>query len=377
MGISRAVAKKGRRLLRRAAGRAVDGLANGIVLLVEGASRPTMGNAPKDLVFQEGKVSVQRLRPQDDDEYEMGTEKLAVERGRFAIPILLIPPLMVRTYVYDLRPEHSFARTLRNRGYDVFVLDFGVPDAADAGLKLDDYVTRFVPRAVGAVLEASGAERLSLVGYCMGGIFALLYAAAHEDARVANLVTIGSPVNFEKMGILTVAARLAHEDLVDAVMDRMGNVPGSLASQGFKLLSGIKSVTKYADLFIHLYDDEYVRGFDAINTWVNDLLPYPRDAFKQMVQDVVRGNKMLKRRLRFGDKVADLSRVEAPLLAFAGRTDNLSPVASAREVLDLVGSRDKTFLEVPGGHVGVVAGSSAPRAVWGPTADWLAPRSLA
>src|SRR5262245_49455116 len=136
----------------------------------------------------------------------------------------------------------------------------------------------------------------------MGGIFSLLYAAAHDDARVANLVTIGSPVNFEKMGLLTVAARLAHERLLDAVLDRLGNVPGSLASKGFKVMSGFRSVTKWADLFIHLYDDEYVRGFDAINTWVNDLLPYPRDAFKQMVKDVVLENRMLKRELRFGDR---------------------------------------------------------------------------
>jgi len=370
------VARKGRKILRKVAGRAIDGLANGIVLFAEGASRPTMGNAPKDVVFEEGKLVLHRLRPAAEDDYAMGTETLRVERGRFPVPLLLIPPLMARTYVYDLRPEHSFARSLRNRGYDVFVLDFEVPDAADAGLRLDDYVLRFVPRAVAATVAASGARRVSLVGYCMGGIFALLHAAAFEDDRIANLVTVGSPVNFEKMGLLTVLSRLAHGRTVDAVMDRLGNVPGGLAAQGFKLMSGMRSVTKWADLFIHLYDDEYVRGFDAINTWVNDLLPYPRDAFKQLVKDVISGNKMLKRRLKFGDRVADLSRVRAPLLAFAGRSDNVAPVASAREIVDLVSSTDKEFRIVPGGHVGVVAGSSAPRAVWGPTADWLAPRSL-
>ena len=36
---------------------------------------------------------------------------------------------------------------------------------------------------------------------------------------------------------------------------------------------------------------------------------------------------------------------------------------------------DKQFCVVPGGHMGVFAGSSAPHAVWEPAADWLASRS--
>src|SRR3989304_2566003 len=108
-------------------------------------------------------------------------------------------------------------------------------------------------------------------------------------------------MNFEKMGMLTLSARLGARH-VDKLLDRVGNVPAAAAIQGFKLMSGTKALTKYADLFLRLHDEEYVRGFDAINTWVNDLLPYPRDAFKQMVKEVVSGNKLLRRQLKFGDK---------------------------------------------------------------------------
>src|SRR5690349_14557943 len=205
--IPRKAQKQTARVLRKAADRNVMRFVNGLVMLMDG-SRPQMGNAPKTVVMEHGKLSVARLRPRSDEEYEIGGDTFKVERGHFPTPVLLIPPLMVRPYVYDLRPDHSMARLLRDRGYDVFILDFGVPDREDEGIRLDDYVLDWVPRAVDAALAASGQRSITLAGYCMGGIFALLHAAAHDDDRVRNIVTIGAPVNFEKMGMVTVAARL-------------------------------------------------------------------------------------------------------------------------------------------------------------------------
>ncbi len=366
--------------VRRVLDRAVHSVVNGLMYARDGSARPSMGSVPKELVFQRGKLSLFRVRPIADEQYDLGHETHTFARARHAVPVLVIPPLMVRTYVYDLRPEHSMLRTLRNAGFDTFFVDFGVPDRADEGVRLDDYVVDWVPACVDAALAASGARELSLVGYCMGGIFALLHVGTWRDQRVRSLVTIGAPVNFDKMGVITVAARLG-VPLVDAVLDRLGNVPGAASSLGFKIMSGTRTLTKYGDLLFNLYDEEYVRGFDTINTWVNDLIPYPREAFKQMVKEVVYGNKMLANELVFHDeregidRPCDLKAIACPLLAFAGKSDNVATPGSTREILELVGSTDKTLLPVPGGHVGVVGGSSAPKAVWGPMVEWLAARS--
>jgi polyhydroxyalkanoate synthase len=354
--------------------RAVVGAVNAAVMVVDGA-RGQMGNAPKDVVLAHGKLQVARLRPRREEQFALGTDTHRVSRGRFPVPVLLIPPLMVRPYVYDLRPDHSLARTLRDRGFDVFVLDFGVPEPGDERLRLDDYVLDFVPRAVEATLRASGQGALSLAGYCMGGLFSLIHVATHDDRRVRNLVTIGAPVDFSRMGLISHAVRVG-SPFLDGVLDRVGNVPAFAAIQGFKLMSGPRAITKWADLAVRLYDDEYVRAFDAVNTWVNDLIPYPRDAFKQMVREVMAENALREGKLRFGGKRADLGRVRAPLLAFAGATDNIATPAATREILHVVASEDKRLYEVPGGHVGVVAGTAAPDKVWRPMADWLATRSI-
>ena len=258
---------------------------------------------------------------------------------------------MVRPYVYDLRPEHSMLRTLRNAGFDVFVVDFGVPDETDRHVRLDDYVLDWIPSCVERALEVSGATGLGLVGYCMGGLFALLHTGTFLDQRVHALVTIGSPVDFEEMGVVTTAARLGAPG-IDRALDLIGNIPGSLSSLGFKLLSGPRSFTRWADLLMNLSNEDYVRTFDSINTWSNDFIPYPRDAFRQMFKEVVAGNKLLTNELVFGGRRCDLSAVRAPLLSFAGAEDNLAPPASTRKVVSLVGSEDKTFVEVPGGTRG-------------------------
>lgn len=360
--------------VRKLVDRAVLSAVNGFVYFTEGAARPGRNAAARDVVLSRGKLELSRIRPIRDVEYELGRDVHRVTFERRPTPVLLIPPLMVRPYVYDLRPEHSMVRTLRNAGFDVYVVDFGVPDRSDQGVRLDDYVLDYVPRSVDAALETSGAKGVTLAGYCMGGIFALMHVGTHRDERVRNLVTIGAPVNFKKMRAAWVASRIGAFG-IGPVLDVMGNVPGKASSLGFKLMSGARVITKWGDFVANLDDEGFVRSFDAVNTWVNDMIPYPKEAFKQMVRDIVSGNRLLKGGLSFGGKKCELSAIDQPLLAFAGTGDNIATPAATEAIVDLVASKDKTLVAVSGGHVGVVAGSAAPHEVWERMIEWLLPRS--
>ncbi len=322
-----------------------------------------MGSTPKETVMQEGKLRLQRVRP--------ASQGCRPQPGQ--PPVILIPPLMVRPYVYDLRPDHSMVGTLRAAGIDTFLVDFGVPDQDDEHIRLDDYVLDYVPRCVDEALKTSGAEQAYLVGYCMGGLFAVLHVATHRDDRIAGLVTIAAPIDFDEMGVLSIAGRLG-VIAIDQLMDQLGNVPGELSSLGFKIMGGPRTVTKYVDLLLNLYDESYVRGFGSINTWVNDLIPYPKEAFKQLVKDFVSGNKLAAGDLQFDGKTADLHAIACPLLAFAGENDNIATPRSTKRIIDLIGSRDRRFHSVPGGHIGVVAGGRAPQMVWQPIVAWLKAR---
>src|ERR1700760_1675473 len=59
-----------------------------------------------------------------------------------APPILLVPPLMLTTEVWDVSPTSSAVAALHAEGLDAWVVDFGHPDVEPGGLErtLEDHV---------------------------------------------------------------------------------------------------------------------------------------------------------------------------------------------------------------------------------------------
>lgn len=327
--------------------------------------KEVVGRTPYAVVHRRQKLEVRRYR-----------RPHARSAPRLDLPVLLVPPLMVKPFIFDLWPGRSLVRFLLDSGFDVFLVDFGEPDSADAGVTLDDYVLDWIPTACAQVRRVTGSRELSMVGYCMGGLFGLMYLGVTRDESVRNLVTLGSPLDVNKMGLFAWAAKMGGGQ-VEFLARRIGNVPGGLSSAVFRLLSPTRNVTRYADLFLNMWDREYVNGFDAVDQWIAQFIDYPQGAFLQFVHDFMERNQLVRGKMRFGGKLADLRRVRANLLAFAGRTDRIAPAPSVRAQVKAVGSRDVRYELVPGGHIGVLAGSTAPKHVWPTLAAWLAARSTA
>ena len=309
-------------------------------------------------------------------EHPRGTTLHRYERAtppRKKTPVLLVPPLMVRPYIYDLRKGASFAQTLLDAGLDVYLVDFGVPDEDDRAVRLDDYVTDFLPACVEAARRESGADSVQLFGWCKGGIFAALYAAAFSPAPVSGIVTIAAPIDMKKLGILWWTARAAQKQ-VPAITERMGNVPGFLSSTAFKLMNPLRTVTQYADLWANLWNAEYLEGHEAMRKFLDDFIPYPQAAFEQLVKELVAENALAEGTLTMGGRQIDLKKVTCPLLCVAGDDDQVTTKGSAKALVNLVGSSDKEFLVVPGGHIGVVVGSGSREKLWPRIANWFLDR---
>src|SRR5262249_55049055 len=136
---------------------------------------------PKDTLYREGTAALYRFR-------RPGVAPVG-------IPVLLVPSLINRWYILDLREGASLADALRRAGLDVFCLDWGAAEDGDRALGGDDLMARLA-RAVRAVKRWSGAPRGALVGYCMGGTLAAIQAALHP-AEVAALVDLAGPIDFQ------------------------------------------------------------------------------------------------------------------------------------------------------------------------------------
>src|SRR5437879_766055 len=116
-------------------------------------------------------------------------------------PLLFVPNLGIsRPYIFDLMPGASFVEHMTREGFDFYMLDWGVFGPEDNDLSFEDCVTRILPRMTRKVLESSGAESLSVLGYCMGAPLSASFLAAYPETPVKNFINMAGPIDFSKTG---------------------------------------------------------------------------------------------------------------------------------------------------------------------------------
>ena len=287
-------------------------------------------------------------------------------------PVLLIPPLMVNPQIYDLRPRHSFVRHLLNFDFDVFLIDFGAPTSRDSHLKLDDYVTN-IGRAVEKIRETTGASKVTLIGYCMGGIFGNMYAPLVGNETVKNIVAIGAPADFTRIPKYYSLAQSMDRPVL-SIADMLGGVPPAVSRAVFQMLQPLKNVALPVNLMMNLWDEDYVAAYESMERWFEDFVAYPQEAFKQFFIEVVKENRLFRSQLMINGERVDLKKIKVPYLVLAGKDDFIGHPASVRPIMDVIGSADKTYQAVGGGHLGMLSGKNAPH-TWTLIAHWLIPRS--
>ncbi len=302
--------------------------------------------------------------------------ELSQSPKKYKTPVLIVPPLMVKPTIFDLRPGHSMVGHLCNQGHHVFMIDYGVPKSEDRHIRVDDYITDFIPSAVQKICERTGSDKVSLVGWSMGGIMSYAYAAlGGHNGPVENLVTIGSPYDFSKMFPFNHLARAMKLPGVKTGFSMLGNIPPVLTKTSFKLLDPIKSVSRYWDLAKNYWDRDWIIAYESMSGWADDFIPYPGDAFMQFVTEFVMSDKLRHGELLIDGRNVDMHDFAANLLVVVGTNDKVAPIESVAAALELLDSPDKNRLDAPLGHIGLISGSRAPDLVWQPVSDWLAARS--
>jgi polyhydroxyalkanoate synthase subunit PhaC len=366
--------------------RAIAWVSNAIERRLSGDSFIAANQTPFELIHQNDLLSVRKYPPLAETEIVAGTETYVVRTECHRVPVLLVPPLAADPLNFDLLPNRSLVRFLLAQGFQVYLADFGSPDDDHSHLGLADYTTRMLPEALARVRADSGEQEVTLMGYCMGGLFCLVYAGWSHDANIRNIITIASPIDAHQAGIagrlfevmnkpLRLAARYVPLRL-DDINPRYLRIPGWMSSVAFKLTNPMGTVQGYIDLLMNLWDREYITEYQTMSTWFNKMHDYPGGIIQDFVLRVGLDNQFAKGNVNLGsENHALLDRIDCSLLAIAGKTDKIVTLEAARKVMDIVASQDRDFIVAPGGHAGVFAGSKAPGTTWLFAADWLSTRS--
>src|SRR3954468_894576 len=325
-------------LLERQVLRARNGLA-----YLAGTNQPRIATAPRDLVWKLDKGRLWRYRS---------------DSRSIRPPVLIVHSLVSKSYILDLLPSNSMIGFLRDEGFDVFLLDWLPADPADSENTLETYVDHYIPKAMAPVARESGREETAVIGYCFAGVLALLLAAGHPELPIRNLITLTTPCDYREMGFMSkmfLAGRLDPGDVIDDT----GLVPATAMDEGFQALKPTDQVVQQVNLFQNLWNEDWVEGFQAMNRWARDQVPFPGAAFRQTVDVLIRDNALLAGVIPFGRGELRLRDIRCPYLNVYCEQDTIVPSAASEPITALVGSEDAGELRLQSGHVGFVAGRQA------------------
>jgi len=293
-------------------------------------------------------------------------------------PVLLVPPLMLASEVYDVSPSSSAVTILREHGADPWVVDFGAPEREEGGLErtLTDHVVA-VSNAVDQVRAAAGSD-VHVSGYSQGGMFCYQAAAYRRSEGVSSVITFGSPVDTRLSMPFGLPEQIATGAAgVFADLFRSWALPAWASRTGFQLLDPVKSVRNRVEFLLQLYDREALlprerqRRFLEADGWV----AWPGPAMADFLRQFIAHNRMLEGGFVIDDRLVTLADIDCPILSVVGTVDEIAPAPGVRAIRQAAPRADVYELALRAGHFGLVVGSLSAAITWPTVAEWARWRS--
>lgn len=323
---------------------------------------------PFEVVRQDRMYSLRR--------YE-GIERAAGEGVQ--APLLLIPPLMVTSEIYDMAPELSAVSYLLGQGVDVWMVDFGAPERVEGGMArtLDDHVLAVVS-SIDHVRDATGRD-VHLAGYSQGGMFCYQAAAYRRGEGLASILTFGSPVDIRRNLPLPLNEEIAEKVIgglrhaIERPLRELEGLPGFLTSFGFKLLSPRKEAEQIVDFVRKLHDRSALEKREVRRRFLGGegFVAWPGPALRTFIDEFVVANRMASGGFVIDGRTVSLADLRTPILYVFGLNDDLARPAAVRAIRGAACNAEVHELRVRAGHLGLVVGTRALSRTWPTAVDWI------
>jgi polyhydroxyalkanoate synthase len=325
--------------------------------IFHGTLATEIGTTPFEAVYQEDRVRLKYYRP---------------EAARFKTPLLLVHGLFNRETLLDLQPGRSMVQNLLKEGVEVYLIDWGAPTPMDQFLTLDDHINGYLNNIVDFIRRRHHISRVNLMGVCLGGTFAVIYAALHPE-KVRNLITTVSPTHFDTpKGLLHIWLK---EIDIDRLVDAFGNLPGNLVNAAFLLLNPPRLLLdKYLGFLGNMDKKDFVENFIRMEKWIFDSPDVPGETVRQLIKDLYQENRLVQGTLELGGHRVDLGRLTMPLLNIYGQFDHLVPPEACQVLAAKVKSRDTEDLCLDTGHFGIYVSARFQKEVIPKIGAWLLAR---
>jgi polyhydroxyalkanoate synthase len=267
-----------------------------------------------------------------------------------------VPPWINKFYILDLTPEKSFIRWAVGEGHTVFVISWVNPDERHRDKGVEHYVLEGIVEAIGAARKASGAEKVDLFSFCLGGTLvaiALAWLAAKGRADEVNSATlIGSMVDFADMRDWSAFVHEAHLDALEDHLAKRGFIDSTELQQLFAAVRSNDLI--WSSVVSHYLLDKPAPASDLLQ-WFEDGSRIPEAFLKSYNRGLLASNA-LKQGTGFevGGVTIDLATVETPVLSIALKDDHVSAWEAVYGGTHLFGGPVTFILGGSGHNAGVI-----------------------
>lgn len=282
-------------------------------------------------------------------QYEPSTETV------YKRPLLFVPPWINKFYVLDLQPKNSLIKWAIDQGYTLFVISWVNPRKELAHKSFSDYMLEGPLAAIDAIQQATGEDKVNILGFCIGGILTvstLAYMAAKGDDRVASATLLATMVDLQDIGEVSVFI----DDEQLASMDRHMEEKGYLEAHH---LAQIFSMMRENDLIWSFVVNNYLMGRDAMPFdllyWNSDSTRLPASMLSYYLRNVYQKN-LLKEPggMVLNGVPIDISKIKIPTYFLATKEDHIAPWGSSYPAIHHLGGPVRFVLGASGHIAGIV-----------------------
>ncbi len=269
----------------------------------------------------------------------------------YAVPQLTIPPQINKMYINDLSPEKSIIKWQVAHGFQTFVISWANPTHEQGIWGMDEYVAA-CERALDAVCEITGSDKVNVSGGCSGGQTMSVFCsklAAKGDSRI-NAITMMVCVLEPKTGDTEASAMVSHNGIALARQRaaKKGVIEGSSLARGFAWLRPNDLIWNYVINNYLLGDDP--PAFDIL-FWNADATNLSSTLMGDFLELFEANAYAAPGTYDVADHTLDLTKVKSDMFILGGTTDHITPWQACYRSTQLFGAKNVEFVLSQAGHM--------------------------
>jgi polyhydroxyalkanoate synthase len=290
------------------------------------------------------------------------------------VPLLIVPPMVNKFYIFDLAPHRSLIEYLVGRGQQVFVISWRNPTARYRDWALDTYAGA-VMDALDAVADISEVERANVLGNCAGGMLVGMVASRLADIgeqdRLATLTLGVCVIDNERSNVVNAFATERSAKLAALASSRKGYLDGRDLASVFLWLRPNELIWPYVVNNWLLGKDP--PSFDILY-WNADTTRMPAALHREFLTIATRNSLKRPGAVTVLGSGVDLSRVTVDSYLVAGIADHITPWQNCYRTTQLLGGT-KRFVLSTSGHIAAIVNPPSNKRASYRTAGTLTPPS--